>query len=320
MHAALLTAVLFALTGVCAAQASRLLGAGRANAWRLVIALVILGIWAHGWGPGLGGSTLPWFLLAGGIGFGLGGWFTFQALRRVGSTLTLLSVECAAAVFATAIGWIWLGAALRPQELLCAALILAGVVVGMTPGPIPTLRREAVLTGVALATAAGLFQAVSMNLSRHAFTLLKHAGEPLHLHGAAYQRLLGGCLVAVLLYALTAAVRKAPSTGPPSDGHAAPFPDSPWPAPVWVGLNALFGPVLGVTCMLWAISLVANPGLAQAVAASATLLTVPFALRLEAARPGLPYFLGCALALGGIAGLLLPEDSWNWLLQFVKSE
>ncbi|MCF7732909.1 MAG: EamA family transporter, partial [Akkermansiaceae bacterium] len=139
MHAALLTALLFALTGVCATQASRLLGAGRANAWRLVIALAVLGIWAHGFGPGPGpgggGGALRWFMLAGGIGFGLGGWCVFQALRRIGSTLTLLIVECAAAVFATAIGWSFLGAALQPWEIVFIVLILAGVILGLAPGP-----------------------------------------------------------------------------------------------------------------------------------------------------------------------------------------
>jgi hypothetical protein len=32
---------------------------------------------------------------------------------------------------------------------------------------------------------------------------------------------------------------------------------------------------------------------------------VPFARRLEAARPPMSYFIGCVLALGGIAGLLI---------------
>jgi drug/metabolite transporter (DMT)-like permease len=305
MHAAVLTAMLFALTGVCAAQASRLLGAGRANAWRLVIALVVLGIWAHGWGPGLGGGVLRWFLLAGGIGFGGGGWCVFQALRRIGSTLTLLIVECAAAVFATAMGWLWLGAALGPWEMAFAALILAGVGVGMIPGPIPALRRDAIIAGCVLATAAALCQAVSFNLSRHAFTLMQHAGQSIQPLGAAYQRLLGGCLVAVPLYALTALMQRRSRASSQPDAQSAAFPESPLAAGVWVGLNALLGPVLGVTCMLWAISLVANPGLVQAVAASSTLLTVPFARRLEAARPRGSYFLGCLLALGGVAGLLL---------------
>lgn len=302
MHAAVLTTILFALSGVCAAQSSHLLGAGRANAWRLVVALAVLGVWAHGFGPGLGGGALRWFLLAGGIGFGLGGWCVFQALRRIGSTLTLLIVECAAAVFAAIIGWVSLGAALKPLEIVFAALILGGAVLGMKPGPIPALGRRMVLTGCALAIGAALFQAVSFNLSRHAFTLLKSAGQPIQPLAAAYQRLLGGCLVAVALYLIETAVWKAP---PCTRAPDAPFPASPFPAPVWVALNALSGPVLGVTCMLWAISLVANPGLVQAVAASATLLTVPLARRLEGAKPRASYFTGCLMALAGVAGLLL---------------
>lgn len=313
MHAALLTALLFALTGVCATQASRLLGAGRANAWRLVIALALLGIWAHGFGPGLGGGALRWFMLAGGIGFGLGGWCVFQSLRRIGSTLTLLIVECAAAVFATAIGWSFLGAALQPWEIVFIALILAGVILGLAPGLTITAaasgaspQPKVVLTGASLATAAALFQAVSFNLSRHAFTLVKTSGESIQPLAAAYQRLLGGFLVALVIYAITVfARRRLRHRQPRPAGVPTAFPTSPLPAPAWVVLNALFGPVLGVTCMLWAISLVANPGLVQSVAASATLLTVPLARRLENFRPRATYFIGGLLALGGIAGLLL---------------
>ena len=302
MHAAVLTAVLFALNGVCAAQSSHLLGAARANAWRLVLGLAVLGMWSHAFGPGLGGRVLPWFLLAGGIGFGLGGWCVFQALRRIGSTLTLLIVECAAADFATILGWLWLGAALRPAEWGFAALVIAGVILGIRPGPIPELRREALLAGCLLAVAAAIFQALSINLSRHAFTLLQQTGDSLQPLVAAYQRLIGGCLVAVPLHALG---RMAGAhTAAAVSRTAAPFPDSPLPGPVWAALNALLGPVLGVTCMLWAISLVKNPGLVQTVAASATLLTVPLARRLEAARPGITYYAGCLLALGGITGLL----------------
>ncbi|MCC5806960.1 MAG: DMT family transporter [Opitutales bacterium] len=300
MHAAVITAFLFALTGVCANQSSRLLGAGRANAWRLVVALVILGAWAHLFGSGFGGGVTRWFLLAGGIGFGLGGWCMFQALRRIGSTLALLMVECGAAVFAAAIGWVVLGAALRWEQMLFAGLILSGVIVGMTPGPIPNLTRSRVLAGCSLALAASLFQAISFNISRHAFNLLGEAEESIAFSSAAYQRLAGGLCVAVLLYGATVFIagrRKSPPA--PVEAHV-----SPLPASAWVAMNALFGPVLGVTCMLWAISLVENPGLVQSVAATATLLTVPFAFALEKARPGWTYYLGCLLALGGTAGLL----------------
>ena len=299
MHAALLTALLFALTAVCANQSSRLLGAGRANAWRLLVALVLLGTWAHLFGQGFSGSAVHWFLLAGGIGFGLGGWCMFQALRRVGSTLSLLTVECAAAIFAAAIGWIVLGASLRGIEVVLAGLILVGVVVGMSPGPIPNLRRAQVLAGCGLALLAAFFQATSFNISRHAFNLLQVGGESPEFFSAAYQRLAGGFMVAAFIYLLTLGTRSMRQVRPKS-----PF-SSPLPAPAWVVMNALFGPILGVTCVLWAISLVENPGLVQAVAATATLLTVPFAYFLEGARPRRSYYFGCVIALGATAGLLL---------------
>jgi len=300
MHAAILTAFLFALTGVCAAQSSRRLGAGRANAWRLVIALAVLAAWAHTFGNGFSSGVEGWFLLAGAVGFGMGGWCMFQALRRVGSTLSLLILECAAAVVATAIGWIWLGAALSWAEMLFAGMILAGVVCGLFPGPVPTLARPVVFSGASFAVLGACFQAVSFNLSKKAFILLEQSGGQIDQLTAAYQRLVGGAAVALLLYGLGHYwLRRNHRTVPAPDRR------TPLATPVWVLGNALFGPVLGVSCMLWAIRLVDNPGIVQAVAATATLLTVPLAWRLENARPGLRYYAGCLIALAGIALLLV---------------
>lgn len=301
MHAAVLTAILFALTGVCAAQASSLLGAGRANAWRLAIALGILAVWVHGFGPGMLHGLKPWFLAAGAVGFGLGGWCAMQALRHGGSTLSLLVIECVAALAATAIGWLVLGAALHGPHLAWMALILIGVMLGASPGPLPALPRPLLRRACAFAIAAGCLQAVSINLSKHGFNLLESAAHPVTPAEAAYQRLWGGFAAALLIHGVMrwrTRGRFAPS------GPKAPFPASPLPAPAWVALNALFGPVLGVTCLMWAVSLVRNPGLVQTVAATATLLSIPAARWFEGARPGLTYYLGVTLALAGVAGLL----------------
>jgi drug/metabolite transporter (DMT)-like permease len=302
MHAAILTAILFALTGVCAAQASSLLGAGRANAWRLIIALAVLAIWVHGFGNGHPHGLSQWFLAAGAVGFGLGGWCAMQALRLGGSTLALLVIECVAALVAIVIGWLALGAALHGSQLVWASLILIGVILGASPGPLPALPRPLLHRACAFAIAAGCFQAVSINLSKHGFTLLDAAANPVTPVEAAYQRLWGGCFAALLIHGVTR-WRWRGQLAPP--GPKAPFPVSPLPAPVWVALNALLGPVLGVTCLMWAVSLVHNPGLVQTIAASATLLSIPAAHRLEGARPRLTYFLGVTLALTGVAGLLL---------------
>lgn len=301
MHAAILTAILFALTGVCAAQASSLLGAGRANAWRLVIALALFAVWIHGFGSGLGHGLLPWFVTAGAVGFGLGGWCAMQALRHGGSTLTLLVIECVAAAAATAIGWLALGAALDGRQLAWMLLILIGVVIGVLPGPLPALPRPLLRRACAFAIAAGCLQAVSINLSKHGFNLALAAATPVTPVEAAYQRLWGGFIAALMIHGFIR-WRSRGRLAPPSP--AAPFPASPLPAPAWVALNALLGPVLGVTCLLWAVSLVHNPGMVQTVAATATLLSIPAARRLEGARPHLSYYLGVLLALSGVAGLL----------------
>jgi len=301
MHAAVLTAVLFALTGVCAAQASSLLGAGRANAWRLVIALAVLALWVHGFGPGLPHGPRLWFVAAGAVGFGLGGWCAMQALRRGGSTLALLVIECFAALAATAIGWQVLGAGLDGWQIAAVALILGGVLLAALPGPLPNLPRGLLIRAIGFAVAAACFQAISINLSKHGFNLAAAAAMPATPVESAYQRLWGGCAAAILIHLVTFHAARLRSS-PPSAG--APFPASPMPPPVWVALNALFGPVLGVTCLMWAVSLVPNPGLVQTVAATATLLSIPAARRLEGARPGFYYYLGSGVALAGLALLL----------------
>ncbi len=302
MHAAVLTAILFALTGVCAAQASSLLGAGRANAWRLAIALAVLALWVHGFGSGLAHGLSFWFVAAGAVGFGLGGWCAMQALRRGGSTLALLVIECFAALAATAIGWLMLGASLDGRQIAAVVLILSGVLLAATPGPLPNLPRAVLIRAIAFAVAAACFQAISINLSKHGFNLAAAAAMPVTPVESAYQRLLGGCLAALLIHFVTHQVARLRSSSSPV---TAPFPASPLPAPVWVTLNALFGPVLGVTCLMWAVSLVPNPGLVQTVAATATLLSILPARLLEGARPGRNYYLGCILSLSGVAWLLL---------------
>jgi len=242
---------------------------------------------------------MPWFSTAGAVGFGLGGWCAMQALRHGGSTLALLVIECVAALAATAIGWIALGAALHGPQLAWMALILIGVVLGASPGPLPALPRTLLRRACAFAMAAGCFQAVSINLSKHGFNLLENPVAPVE---AAYQRLWGGFAAAILIHGVVrwgARGRRDPPV------PMAPFPPSLLPAQAWVALNALFGPVLGVTCLMWAVSLVRNPGLVQTVAATATLLSIPAARPLEGARPRLSYFLGVTLSLAGVAGLLL---------------
>ena len=119
MFAALLTTVFFSLSAVTANRSVRYMGGNEANFWRLLFAATLLGIFSHLWGVGLAGEFLPWFLLSGLIGFGLGDLALFQAYPRIGSRLTVLLVHCLAAPMAMAAEWLWLGNAVNFIEIAC---------------------------------------------------------------------------------------------------------------------------------------------------------------------------------------------------------
>ncbi len=318
MIGALLTALFFGVTPVCANQAIRRIGFVRANAGRLVLAALVLGLWAFAFGQGLSGP-LWWFFGAGAVGFGLGGMCMFLALPRLGAPLSSLMVESLAAVFAAVLAWAWYGDAVAAPRLFWAALVLAGVSVGLWPYIKGGARASGASSGVSLgalwAVLAGLGQAVSIVVSRKALLSMKLAGTPVSLPTASFQRLLGGLCAALAVGLLlrwlsrSARARKAApgAAGSGAGRGVAPFSASglaPGPAWMWVGLNALFGPILGVTCLIWALKTM-QPGLAQAIAATAPLVCAPFSLWIDRHSPPGLYYLGCLLAIAGLTGVYL---------------
>jgi len=133
MFASFLTTILFSLSVIFAARSARMLGGARANLARISIATVLLALWAHGWGEGLHGASLPWFFLSGVIGFGLGDLALFGALPRIGPRLAILLTQCLAAPIAALAEWAWLGTRLQPADVACAGVILVGVAVALAP-------------------------------------------------------------------------------------------------------------------------------------------------------------------------------------------
>ncbi|HEX2855703.1 MAG TPA: EamA family transporter [Opitutaceae bacterium] len=84
MFAAFLTTVFFSLSAIFARRSSDVVGPVRANLGRLLIAVILLGCYAHGVGGGLSGAGRDWFLFSGLVGIGLGDLASFAALRRSG--------------------------------------------------------------------------------------------------------------------------------------------------------------------------------------------------------------------------------------------
>lgn len=291
MLGALTTTLCFALTPIFANRAAHRLGSSAANFWRLAVALIVLGVWAHVWGPGFGGPAKAWFFAGGLAGFGLGGLAMFQSLPRLGSSLSTLIVQCGSALTAALLEWMWLGTGLALIQIACIAVTLTGVLLGLLPRSLPRVSPAEWKAGLTWAMLSAMGQGAGAVLSRKAFTVARHFDEPIDAGTAAYLRAIAGLLVAALAWGIVDWNR---IDKPRTAGRA-------WP---WVMANAVTGPILGVVFFQWALR-TTPAGIVQAIVATSPLLIIPFATRMEGTRPQAVYFLGAGLAVAGVSGLIL---------------
>lgn len=299
MWQALSTTILFSLSAVCAQRSTRMLGGVAANFWRVWVAALILGLWAHLLGQGLSGRALPVYFLSGLVGFGFGDIALYQALPRIGSRLSILLVHCVAAPFAALTEWLWLGTTLGLGHILAALTILAGVALALAPSGHLKISRGTLWAGAGFAVVGAMGQGMGAVLSRKAADVARAAGEtPVDGMTAAYQRIIGGVVVGTLFY-LFVRWRKAQvaSKAPP----ATPHPGRSWP---WVLANALAGPAVGVGMFQWAL-LLQPTGVVLPIVALTPLVIIPFSQAVEGERPTRRSLVGGAIAVAGVVALTI---------------
>lgn len=299
MIAALIATGLFAGSVIAASHSARVLGGRAANFWRLVWAAVLLGAWAHTVGQGWGGGAFGLFFLSGVVGFGLGDYALFEALPRLGPRLSSLMINCLAAPFAALIEWGWLGTRLSGAQILWGMVILAGVGLSLAPERGAAVPRGHRLAGMLLGVAAGLGQGLGAVLTRKAFTLAAAAGESVDGGTAAYQRILGGLAFVALPYLWAQARRRWRQGGARVSGLGA---DERRRARLWVLVNALAGPSVGVGFYQWALKTTPS-GVVLPIVAMTPLLVVPYTYCFEGDRLGWRSLVGGVLAVGGVIGL-----------------
>ena len=299
MFAAILTTLLFAASALSARRLTRHLSGSLANFARLLAAALVVGIYAHLFGFGLGGPAFGWLLASGCVGFGIGDLALFQAYPRIGTRRTMVLVQCLAAPIAALTEWVWLGSAPSGRQAGYGVLVLTGVGIALMPqrredGPVRGL-----LTGSLFGLLAALGQAWGAVMSRKAYAVSTAHGFVISGVGgginAAYQRLLGGLLVCGAFVFYLRLRRGYGVAARPADWRQA------WPLVV---ANGLCGPAFGVTCYQWALS-AAPTGVVLPIVATTPLVVMPFAHFLEGDRITWSTLLGGLLAVGGVVGLSL---------------
>ncbi len=293
--AALLTTVLFSFSAIAGNRLSRLVGSVEANFLRIIVATLLLACYAHTRGAGFSGAALPYFLLSGLIGFGIGDFALYQAFPRIGPRVAMIMVHCLAAPLAASVEWLWLGTSLTLFQVCCSLIILTGVALALAPREHLHLPKKILWTGLMFGFIAALGQAFGSVTSRKAYAVARLAQENIDGISAAYQRIWGGVAFAAATYAVYRARRSA-HLGEPK------FVERLKVGWVWLLANALIGPALGVSFFQFALSK-APTGIVLPIVALTPLTIIPLSHHFEDERPSPRALFGCFLAVAGVVGL-----------------
>ena len=299
MLASFLAALFFALNATCANHSVRASGPVRANIGRLIIATLALGLFAHTLGNGFSSASVPWFVLSGVIGMGLGDLGVYGALPLLGSRITVLMTQCIAAPLAALAEWWWLGTRLTLAQVGWGVLILVGVAIAITPSRANPPKVRVRPLGFLLGFVAACGQGFGAVVSRKGVNVAEAAGEVAHnaTFGltSAYQRILAGLVFVILWFVALRLLRRLPAAPPPDSAVRR---NRGW----WMLANGLAGPVLGVGCYQWALATTPS-GIVLPIAALAPLLSIPIAHFLEGDRAHFRAILGGFVAVGACIAL-----------------
>lgn len=306
MFPAFLTTILFSFSAVTGTRTAKFFGATEGNFWRLCVAAMALSLYAHSAGQGIAGPGFSILFISGCIGFG-GDIALFQGYMRIGSRLTILIVQCLAAPFAAITEWIWLGNGLEPMEILFGLVILSGVCLALAPAEHLDINRRKLVIGVAFGLVASYCQAFGAVLSRKAYVVIEDSGG--HIDGitTAYQRILGGILITgiFLLFVRRREIADRLGGDRSKNRDKADAKRDVWKKGwLWMTVNGLSGPALGVSCYQWAL-LSERTGVVLPIVAMTPLVVIPLARIFEGERPTKRSLFGGVVAVIGAVGLTM---------------
>lgn len=300
MLAALFTAFLFSFSAILGEKSARIYGAAKANFGRLLVAFAFLAVWAFLFGQGLHGPGLYWFIFSGFIGFGLGDLALFAAFTRIGPRLTILLTQCLAGPIAGLAEWLWLGQSIPLPQIVAAGIILLGIFLALNRGKNQPPRPNEYALGIFFGILSALGQGLGAVLSRKAL-IVSHL-EHFQIDGgtAAFQRMLGGIVVALLFYWLTP---RLATIALPDRSQKTWFHTGWW----IVLLNGLAGPCLGVA--FFQAALVTTPSaIVLAIVSTSPVIVLILQILAKREKPSALSILGSLIAVVGAILLALLKN------------
>jgi drug/metabolite transporter (DMT)-like permease len=182
--------------------------------------------------------------------------------------------------------------------------MLAGVAAALSPSQHLHIPRTKLWAGILFALIGAAGNGIGAVMSRKGYAIAFANGEPMDGGTAAFQRLLGGLLIAgiLLLVAKRQFVRLPEGAGDFVDTAGA--RDKwrlIWP---WVLTNSLAGQTVGMSLMLWALKTTPT-GIVTAITALTPLVVIPFARVMENEKVTPRALIGGAIAVAGVVGLTL---------------
>ena len=296
MIPALLTVLFWSVSVVCATRAAQAFGGGVANRWRLVIAILLLGLAVPLAGTLPHGQAWWWLLASGAVGLGLGDLAMYRGYELIGSRLIALLTQCLAAPIAGVLEWMWLGSHPGLGEIIWGAIALLGVALALGPSVRLQAHGGVLAVGVVMGVLSAVGLAVAGVLTRSAGAAPDGSGAVLHGFdgglGAALVRNLGGAVAAFLGGWLLALRVPRPETTRVVRRRGR------W----WLLATAICGPTLGVACYQWAL-IEAPAATVQAILALVPVVVMPLAMWSEGDRPRPLAWLGAGIAVAGAAGV-----------------
>ena len=290
--AALLTALCWSASALFFTWSGRRIGSQAVNLARLVAALVLVTLLHlalfHTPFPFHAGSARYCYLgISGLIGFCLGDAVLFEAFLLLGPRLALL-IMTLSPVFSTILGRLFLHQALGPGKLLAILVTLAGIawVVWEHSSDADARRPRHLSLGIALAVGGALGQSGGLLFSRFG---LEGGFPPLSANVLRLTAATAGLLLWHLLRGNLLSL-----FGRLRDRQAA----------LQVLGGATFGPVLGVTCSLFAIAH-ASMGVAATLMSLSPVILLPISVLIDKEKISLGAVLGTLLSIAGSVALFM---------------